>query len=1146
MNKTMIYVGETALKKEHKTINGEIIKIDNESYYKIYNYDEMPPFLMSIVSDSDLWMFISSNGALTAGRRNPDSALFPYYTDDRIHDSHNITGSKTVVLVKKEEKVFLWEPFSNEYNGLYKTERSLYKNLTGNKVIFVETNHDLSVTFKYAWMNCDKFGFVKKSSVTNNNSVPVHINILDGIQNILPYGVDRKFQLEYSTLLDGYKKNELIEDINLGLFTLSSIPTDRAEPNEALRATTVWSAGFDNPLVLLSSKQVGLFKQGKPLTREVNSKAERGAYFLQHEFDLKEEGSKQWYIIADLNKDHSEVAALSKFVYAEDNLQQQIENEIFNDTGSLKIKVAGADGFQLSNDPLITARHCSNVIFNIMRGGVFDNNYRVSKNDFVEFIQKTNIKIRRKYSNLLGELPGQINIDDLIKKIKDTGDNAFEKLCCEYLPLTFSRRHGDPSRPWNMFSIDIKDEQGNKVLNYQGNWRDIFQNWEALAISFPCYIENMIVKFVNASTADGYNPYRVTRDGFDWEVLDPTDPWSYIGYWGDHQIIYLLKLLELSAKFHPGVIQTLLTKEIFAYAKVPYKIKSYQEILNDPHNTIDFDSELDAKIREKVKEIGGDGKFIINENNEVYQVNLTEKLLVSALTKLSNFIPEAGIWMNTQRPEWNDANNALVGYGASMVTLYYLRRYVTFFIKLLKEVESGQIKISTEVLELFSTINRAMTEFRNLLNEKISNGNRKKILDKLGLKGSNYRLKIYSKGFSGIKESLPVSELVTFLKLSLEYIDHSIKANKRDDDLYHSYNLIKINNDNEICISNLYEMLEGQVAILSSSYLSFEDSIKLLGSMRKSKLYRKDQNSYLLYPERQLARFTEKNIIPDELLELSQVLQNEAGKSIVVNDVNGNVHFNSKFRNASYLKQALKELKKDSQEDKEKELILNIYESVFDHQSFTGRSGTFYKYEGLGSIYWHMVSKLLLSLQETFYRAADGGADVSILEELKKYYYEIRLGIGCHKSPELYGAFPIDPYSHTPANAGAQQPGMTGQVKEDIISRFGELGLQIIEGQINFNPILLDEKEFLIKSQVYRYYDVNGKYQTLMLNPGMLAFTFCQVPVVYIKSDEQKVIITKEDGVEEEIDGLLLDKTMSKMIFERVGRMTKIKVLIKS
>ena len=35
--------------------------------------------------------------------------------------------------------------------------------------------------------------------------------------------------------------------------------------------------------------------------------------------------------------------------------------------------------------------------------------------------------------------------------------------------------------------------------------------------------------------------------------------------------------------------------------------------------------------------------------------------------------------MNTQRPEWNDANNALVGNGVSMVTFYYLRRFLVYF-----------------------------------------------------------------------------------------------------------------------------------------------------------------------------------------------------------------------------------------------------------------------------------------------------------------------------------------------------------------------------------------------------------------------------------------------------------------------------------
>ena len=68
-------------------------------------------------------------------------------------------------------------------------------------------------------------------------------------------------------------------------------------------------------------------------------------------------------------------------------------------------------------------------------------------------------------------------------------------------------------------------------------------------------------------------------------------------------------------------------------------------------------------------------------------LSLAEKLVVPALSKLSNFVPGGGIWMNTQRPEWNDANNALVGNGLSMVTLLYLRRYLHHLRSLVAEDE---------------------------------------------------------------------------------------------------------------------------------------------------------------------------------------------------------------------------------------------------------------------------------------------------------------------------------------------------------------------------------------------------------------------------------------------------------------------------
>ena len=59
-------------------------------------------------------------------------------------------------------------------------------------------------------------------------------------------------------------------------------------------------------------------------------------------------------------------------------------------------------------------------------------------------------------------------------------------------------------------------------------------------------------------------------------------------------------------------------------------------------------------------------------------------------------------------------------------------------------------------------------------------------------------------------------------------------------------------------------------------------------------------------------------------------------------------------------------------------MLLTIFEEVFNHKAFTGRSGTFFGYEGLGSIYWHMVSKLLLAVQENCLIAVQNNESDSI------------------------------------------------------------------------------------------------------------------------------------------------------------------------
>jgi len=1131
-------------------VSGEFIDFAGERHYVIHNVDRMAPFFMSLISSSDHWLFASSTGGLTAGRVSPGTALFPYVTVDRVHESSPHTGSKTIFRFSGADIAGNWEPFNKEHDGRYKLTRNLYKNVLGSRISFEEINHDLQLAFRYSWATSDEFGFTRQCELENLSGMPVWTEFVDGLLNILPAGTPSYTQANSSNLVDAYKWTELDERSGLALFTLYSAISDRAEPGESLRANTVFSLGLDKPIILISSEQLDLFRRGEQISQEDHKRGTRGAFLLSQSIELPAGASKKWQIVADIERTQAQVADLRRRLSDRGRLETHIAASVQNGTDKLARIVASADGFQLAAEENVTAHHYANVLFNVLRGGIFDDQYHISVADLKKTIWHFNRNAFERNRTLLDELPDGLELRELLAKAKESGDPQLERLCFEYLPITFGRRHGDPSRPWNMFSIRVKDENGDPLLSYEGNWRDIFQNWEALALSFPEFIENIIAKFVNASTIDGYNPYRITKQGIDWEVEEPDDPWSYIGYWGDHQIIYLLKLLEMSEHFHPARLSELLHKPIFSYANVPYRIKPFYVILENPKDTVEYDHQLAARISERVEDIGADGKLLLDERDDVYRVNLLEKLLVPLLSKLGNLVLDGGIWLNTQRPEWNDANNALVGQGLSMVTLYYMRRYVRFLQELLAN-ESGDFEISAEVGRWIRQTVATLEDFAPSLQKgPVDARQRFALLKRLGEAASAYRMTVYAhESFSG-REAQSLEYVRRLLDGAQEVIDHSIVASMRPDGLVHAYNLLDAEHG-EARVEHLYLMLEGQVAALSAGTIAPQDAASMLGALFDSDVFRPDQKSFMLYPDRKLAGFMEKNCIPagevNKVVSLKRML--DAGDSrIILRDADGVIRFNADFRNVSDLNARLEALAPIFGDDlrSDRGAIAALYEQVFRHRAFTGRSGGMFGFEGLGCIYWHMVSKLLLAVQENFFAAMDHSADTRIVRALGEAYYRVREGIGFNKTPAEYGAFPVDPYSHTPKHAGAQQPGMTGQVKEEVLTRFGELGIRIKSGAIRFDTRLLRASEMTTNAATFRFLDIDGAWQQLPVSAGSLAFTWCQVPIVYClgNRDGDPVTLTFDDGTTASMPDTSISAELSTELFRRSGKIRRIDVNI--
>lgn len=1148
LTKEKLYMQKhTSEQSQSSDIKGEFVTINNERYYAIKNVDQMETFFISLISSSDHWLFISSNGALTAGRVSPDTALFPYECVDKIYDDALNTGSKTIFRLQHKGKLVTWEPFNLEHAGIFDIQRNVYKNTLGNKIYFEEINHTLGLNFTYSWQSSDKFGFVRSSKVTNNASTSVDIELIDGLQNILPAGTPKFTQTVSSNLVDAYKWTEVNPVNGLALYTLYSAITDRAEPCESLRANILYSIGLDNADIILSSKVLRQFKQGQEINAPTTTRGIRGAYFVKSSITLAPKQHQSWLIVADMEKSQTQITGISKALEFKSTLVTDIEQSISDGDNELATILASADGFQLVNEEEVGVHHYANTLFNVLRGGIFNDQYHINKHDFMHSVKQFNAKVFARNNAFMDALPEKFLLSELLEQVESLNDSQFSRLAQEYLPIYFGRRHGDPSRPWNQFVIKLKDEQDQPLLTYQGNWRDIFQNWEALAYSYPEFIEGMIAKFVNASTFDGYNPYRITKEGIDWEVEEADDPWSYIGYWGDHQIIYLLRLLEVSKQFHPKALAQLLNSKRYCYANVPYKIKPFEDILKDAKSTVEYDHALAEKIEIREAEMGADGKLMLDSNSNVYQVTLLEKLLVPLLAKLGNLVIDGGVWLNTQRPEWNDANNALVGQGLSMVTLNYMRRYVLF----MQDIIAGQstsVKLSTEVAQWLAQTNTILDNILpHLKGSPISAKLRLASLTALGKASSEYRHSVYQQEcFSG-EVSCDINTIMVLLKQALVAIDHTIVTSKRDDGLYHAYNLLDLK-ESGANVNYLYPMLEGQVAALTSGKMASKEVINVVNALFNSDVYRADQHTFMLYPDRAQTAFMDKNCLQleqlDDIASLTQMLHNKH-TSIVDTDENGNIRFHADIGNKGELAIRINaQLENYASLSVDQARIFDLYEATFNHLAFTGRSGGMFGFEGLGSIYWHMVSKLLLAVGENFQLALTNNTSAQDVHTLGELYYKVRHGIGFNKTPQEYGAFPADPYSHTPKHAGAQQPGMTGQVKEELITRFIELGITIKEGAVSFTPALLRKQEFLSHAVDFRYLDVAGNWQVLPIAPNHLAFTWCQVPIVYAtnSTNENKVRIIYNNGDEQCVEGLHVDADTIRSLFKRIGNISKILV----
>lgn len=1064
---------------------GGFVIADGEAWYRIDGFDRQPAFFMALAGDSDLWAFVSSAGSLAAGRRDEEGAFLPYETVDKIHARWEHTGPRTWVLIDGPAGRELWEPFAPRLAGAA-AQRSLWKNLSGTRIRFREVHASGRLAFQYEWFTAAALGLVRTARLDRLDAAAgaLKLQVLDGVLNLLPPGIGVKVSQTMSSLTDAYKWNEAAAGGRLGLFTLYAQIWDRAEPKESFEALTAWHAGLPAATrTLLSAQQVAAFCRSGEVGAEALTRGRRGAFLVNFDTVLGAEGC-EWHIVVDGPRSQVQAFELAQRLAAGGGTVDEIVAARRRNDAGLDELLARADAFQTSADPMAAAHHRANVLFNIMRGGVFVDGTRLDRDDLLAFAHQRHHALGAALTAAAAGWPAQVERASALQAARECGGAQVERLVLEYLPLTFSRRHGDPSRPWNRFSIRVRDVQARRVLDHQGNWRDIFQNWEALLPSAPAWAGSMITTFLGAMTPDGYNPYRIGRSGIDWEVVEPGNPWSHIGYWGDHQVVYLLKLMEAAQAHDPALLPALWDHAVFAFADVPYRLKPHAAQVASPKHTIAFDDDAHHRAVERAQRLGSDGLRVCGADGLPLLATLGEKLAIIVLAKAGSLLPGGGLWLHTQRPEWNDANNALVGNGLSVVTLAHLRRFLCFLIELPGADRAFTLSAPTlQALQQFAALVRATPAAA--AHDDVA---RRAFLDAAGAILDPWRAAGYAGADGRAPARAPEGLLSGLARDLLPLVDATLQCARRDDGLFDSYKLVRFT-PGAAKVDRLYPMLEGQVALLSCGFLSLAEAVALLQALFGSALYTPGRRSFLLYPDRALPGFLERNRLDADALALPVVQRLlAAGRTdLLQTQSDGTVRFAPALANRADLEAAAADLGDACVP------LAEAYERVLGHHAFTGRSGTMFGYEGLGCIYWHMVAKLLLAVQERVFEAATQGAPE--LPALQQFYRRVRDGLGYRKSVAEYGAFPADPYSHTPGEGGAQQPGMTGQVKEEILTRWGELGLRVQGGRVHFQPVLLDLDE--------------------IAPDGALRFTWAGVPYTYRRGTATQLRVQRAAGWED-------------------------------
>lgn len=693
-------------------------KFENNTFI-IEDYDKsktFSSFLPGVAGELGvpLWAFYSNRGqGITSfGIQNKNNPIMEFFPANTAYQYVNTYGFRSFVKVNG----VYYEPF-NTINNEPKIKRNMY--IKFNEFSIEEINEVLGIkyTVDYFVLANEPFaGLVRNVTVENITDKDIEIQLLDGIANILPYGVSSSVYKEMSNLMRSWMDVFNLEN-NIPFFRFRASSEDKAEIDEVVTGNFYLSYNGDGEIIRPIIDASVIFDYDTSLSVPIS--------FVNNTINRSDEVKE--------NKVPCAFSEANTVIKAYENI-------------TIKTIIGQIENVQLLNDrakDLVKSNYVSNKreIGNDIIGDMLNDVHTETNNEiFDSYIKQCYLD-----NWLRGGYPKQF------------GNKNY------YL---YSRKHGDPERDYNFF--DIRPEyysQGN------GNFRDVNQNRRSDVLIKPKTENQSIKLFYSLIQLDGYNPlevrgytYSLDKKAFG-EILE-----KYINNVSEKDI-------SLCNEFSPGVISKMLTynkvdidkhEQIIcellenATENIQAKfgegywsdhftynqdlIENYLLVYPDKKNELLFEDctykvfesheivlprkrkykVVEGKVRqfgsvvkddERIQKLGLDTEKSnwLKCNNDEYTTNLINKMILLAITKFLNLDPYGiGIEMEANKPGWNDAMNGLPGViGSGVSETIELSRIVEFVNNVIDSNADRTISILDEILDVIKKVEYELINTEN-------------------------------------------------------------------------------------------------------------------------------------------------------------------------------------------------------------------------------------------------------------------------------------------------------------------------------------------------------------------------------------------------------------------------------------------------